>query len=92
MKKSLSFNKNIEIFRWGPIPGKYFYVCEFEEAVLKECVRKYKCEAWPKAILIFNKERFVWLNDLLEIQSVGKRVFVKFMLPEKKRSNLRKRC
>jgi len=90
MKYPLIFREKTELLKWGPIPGKYFYVCEFEDAVFKECVRKYKCEVWPKAVLIFNKERFVWLNDLLEIQSVGKRVFVKFMLPEKKRSNLRK--
>jgi len=90
MKYPSIFKEKIELLKWGPIPGKYFYVSEFEDAVFKECVKKYKCEAWPKAILIFNKERFVWLNDLSEIQSVGKRVFVKFMLPEKKRSSLKK--
>lgn len=90
MKHPSIFKEKAELLRWGPIPGKYFYVSEFEEAVFKECVRKYKCESWPKALLIFNKERFVWVNDLSEIQSVGKRTFVKFMLPEKKRKALKK--
>ena len=90
MKYPLIFKEKAELLKWGPIPGKYFYVSEFEKAVFKECVRKYKCEPWPKALLIFNKERFVWINNLSEIQSVGKRVFIRFMLPEKKRSNLRK--
>jgi phosphoenolpyruvate synthase/pyruvate phosphate dikinase len=90
MKYPLIFKKNAELFKWGPIPGKYFYVSEFEEAVFKESVRKYKCESWPKALLIFNKGKFVWINDLSEIQSVGKRVFIKFILPEKRRRILKR--
>ena len=90
MKYPLIFKKDRELLKWGPIPGKYFYVSEFEEAVFKECVRKYKCESWPKALLMFNKEKFIWINDLLEMQSVGKRVFVKFMLSEAKRKTLKK--
>src|SRR4030042_1632435 len=90
MKHPLIFKKNAELLKWGPIPGKYFYVYEFEEAVFRECVRKYKCESWPKALLMFNREKFIWINDLSEMQSIGKRIFVKFVLPEGKRRTLRK--
>lgn len=53
MKNPLLFNKNAEIFRWGPIPGRYFYVSEFEDAIFKEYSRLYKGARWPNTLFLF---------------------------------------
>ena len=90
MKKPLFFNKNIEIFRWGPIPGRYFYVSEFEDAVFSEYVKLYKGKRWPKTLLLFKGKQMVWINDFSSMRAIGKHVFIKYMLPINKRKSLKK--
>ena len=83
------FKENTEIFRWGPIPGRYFYVSEFEDSVLNEYPKIYKGKKWPKTLLIFKDKKMVWSNEFPALRRIGESVFKKFMVPKTKRNDLK---
>ena len=89
MENFLPFLKTAKIFRWGPIPGKYFYVSELEDAVFKDYSNIYSGERWPNTLFLFKEKRMVWVNDLEELEKSGKDVFVRYMLNQRARGKLK---
>jgi len=83
----LPFDPNGEIFRWGPVPGKFFYNSFFTEVHFKHFRKKYK-ENWSETFWLFKNGRMLWLNDSNQIQKAGQRVFLRYLLPAAKRSKI----
>lgn len=90
MKENLFFQKDAEIFRWGPIPGRYYYVSEFEEAIFKKGLNAYKEFRWPNTLFMFKDNRMIWINDFNALREVGKKIFLEYMFPLKTRKDLKK--
>jgi phosphohistidine swiveling domain-containing protein len=86
----LPLNSKVEICRWGPIPGRFFYPSDFVDAIFFEFPKKYPGYAWPKTLFLFKGDRMVWLNEYPELRRAGKKNFIKYILPEKNRYKLRK--
>lgn len=86
MGKILPFNKNAEIFRWGPIPGRYFYAAGdvFESFFIK----KYKGFAWPDSFYLFRNGKTVWLTEFPKMWGRGREIFIKQILDRDKRKEI----
>lgn len=84
-----SFSKSAEVFRWGPIPGKFFYISDFWEVIFVKYPKKHPNYCWPKTMALFNGGRMLWLNDFDKLREMGGKVFVKFILPMAKRKKLK---
>jgi phosphohistidine swiveling domain-containing protein len=87
MKKP--FSKSAEIFRWSPIPGKFFYISDFWNIIFMEYPRKYSNYCWPKTLIVFKEGKIVWINDFHELRRIGGKAFIKFMVPEVSRKRLK---
>ena len=89
MKQFQAFQGNAEIFKWGPIPGRYFYVSEFEDAIFKEYQNFYQGERWPNTLILFREKIMVWANDANGLKRAGREVFLQNMVKESVRTKLR---
>jgi len=87
MEGKLPLNPRVELFRWGPIPGRYYFTSDFE-GYYKVFPKKYPGESWPKAIAIFEKGEMLWINEFPELRKHGRSVFLKFMLSIKTRKKV----
>lgn len=67
--------KSTDIFRWGPIRGYYFYISDYVAACYEYLHKRYDDEYFPETLLLFNERHMVWLSDLKQFVSEGKRVF-----------------
>lgn len=85
----LPFDPKGDIFRWGPIPGKFLYVSTFTEVHYRYFRAKYG-NSWPETFYLFKDGRMFWINDQEAIESVGRQVFLKFLLPKNKRNKIYK--
>jgi len=90
IKQSLPFRKDVEIFRWGPIPGRYFYISEVSEVFYKAYPEIYKGPRWPSGLLLFKDNKMVWINDLDELRQAGKEVFLRYMVKRSVRDRIKK--
>lgn len=88
IQSSKYFSPNAEIFRWGPIPGRYFYISDFIAPIFHQFVEKYNCTPWPETLALFQNGRMVWLNGNKEIVESGKEIFNQLVLPAESRGNL----
>src|SRR3989338_2132248 len=61
----LDFSKDSEIFRWGPIPGKYFYAAG--DIIDSFFIKKYKGYTWPDSFYLFRDGRMVWLTEFKKV-------------------------
>ena len=89
MKQFLPFKRGAELFRWGPTPGRYFYVSEFEDAIFKEYQTFYKGDRWPNTVFLFKDKKMVWVSELEELRTAGKEVFMKYMVKPAVRNKLK---
>lgn len=78
-----------EIFRWGPIPGRFYYMSEFVLVCTKFFGEKYAGERWVETLLLFRNNRMVWINQMESLQNKGKELFLKYMLRETTRKKIR---
>lgn len=88
-------NPKTELFRWGPIPGRFFFTSVFGEINYKYFCQKYLGEIWPPTLFLFKNGRMVWINEYPALRASGQRVFIKYMLPLKSRHKIYaewKRC
>ncbi|MEN9558474.1 MAG: Phosphoenolpyruvate synthase [Candidatus Parcubacteria bacterium] len=82
---SIPAGKNV--FRWGPVPGRVFFVSEF----ITECgemLEKRFGYPWPEWLMLFHEKRMVWINDFPSLQKEAVRVFQTQMLDEPFRAGL----
>lgn len=84
----LPLNPEVELFRWGPIPGKLFYGSDFIFAIFNDFPQQFGVR-WPKSLLLFNdKGQMVWINEYPELRQVGEEVFTAYMVDTEKRPQL----
>jgi len=84
------FEPGTDIFRWGPIPGRYYYIADFIEAVLKRFSSVHG-EPFPKTNLLFGDSSMVWLIRNHLFRSFCVRMFKDIALDDEKRQELNKR-
>ena len=87
----LPLNPKKEIFRWGPIPGRFFYTSFFTEVNYKYFCQKFLGLNWSRSLFLFRNRQMLWLNEYAALRSTGQKVFVKYWLPSKSRNNIYKR-
>ena len=89
MKQKLPLNSKKEIFRWGPAPGKFFYMSDFNDAIYYVYPKIFSGFAWPKGLFLLKQGRMLWMNEFAEIRKAGAKIFLAYMLPEQSRLKLR---
>lgn len=77
-----------EPMRWGPVPGKLFYVSEFSEAGFQHFPKAFPGHAWPNVVILMREGRFLWVNELEAIRRNGRKVFTDWILLSEKRESL----
>ncbi|MFA6227026.1 MAG: PEP-utilizing enzyme [Candidatus Paceibacterota bacterium] len=82
------FSDNTEMFRWGPIPARLFYVSEFDNAIFNDFPKEYEGDIWPKSLLLFKDGKILWLNDFSELREIGRKIFIKYILNKEGRKVL----
>jgi phosphohistidine swiveling domain-containing protein len=104
MNFTLPFDPNGNIFRWGPIPGKFLYTSTFVEVHYKHFRAKYG-ENWSETLWLFSAQggsarldagqasggkdgRSFWVNNTPDVEAAGKRVFIRYMLPQASRQKI----
>lgn len=85
MVTKLPLNPKTEIFRWGPIPGRFFYTSVFTEVNYKYFCQKYLGNNWSPTLFLFKNGRMIWINEYAGLRASGRPVFVKYLLPDKTR-------
>lgn len=88
MVKNPPFKSDKNIFRWGPVPGHYFYTSDFVTAIFEHFPKKFLGQAWSRTLFLYTKNRMVWLNDEHELEVAGQKVFKSYIFSEKKRQTL----
>lgn len=79
---------NKELFRWGPIPGRFFYMSEFLSTCYKRYGEKYDGHRWPETLLMFKDKQMVWINQMEVLHAKGQEIFLKYMLPKELREKI----
>lgn len=80
-------NTKVELFRWGPVPAKFFYVSDFCLAIMREFPQEFPGAYWPKTLILKKDGKFIWLNELPELESIGGEVFKKYLIDGKVKEN-----
>lgn len=83
----LPFKPTDTIFRWGPIPGKFLYTSTFVDVNFKH-FRKRWGENWSESLFLFKNNRMLWINEQNALHAAGKRVFLKYLLPQCTRTTI----
>src|SRR3989338_10824994 len=83
----LPFDPKGNIFRCGPVPGKFLYVCTFVEVHHKQFPAVYG-EQWSETLELFKDGRIFWINDATQLEAAGRKVFVRYMLPRDSREKI----
>jgi phosphoenolpyruvate synthase/pyruvate phosphate dikinase len=63
-----------DTFRWGPIPGKLFYISDYLDIAskLKTVISNYD---FPETLLVFHKGQMVWLSSIGAMTNFGAGIF-----------------
>ncbi|HAT03911.1 MAG TPA: hypothetical protein DCS29_04025 [Candidatus Magasanikbacteria bacterium] len=86
-KNNLPFDPEGNIFHWGPVPGKFLYCSVFTHVHYTYFRAKYE-ENWSETLWLFQNNRMFWINDTDDVRAAGLKVFLKYMLPKDKRSEI----
>ncbi|MDO8626016.1 MAG: PEP-utilizing enzyme [Candidatus Magasanikbacteria bacterium] len=89
MQNKTPFDSKGDIFRWGPVPGKFLYVSTFVETHYQAFRAKF-AENWSETLWMFKDGRSFWVNNTPDVVAAGQRVFVKYMLPSISREGIYK--
>lgn len=81
MNSKPPFNPAAPLFKWGPIPGRFFYTSVFVEVNYRYFCQKYLGENWAETLFLFKGGRMLWLNEYTALRASGEKVFGKYMLP-----------
>ena len=74
MTEKLPLNPNVEIFRWGPAPMRYYFDSDFE-GILTKFPLVFPDEYWPLGLFITKGPNMVWACEYPEIRKCGRSVF-----------------
>jgi phosphoenolpyruvate synthase/pyruvate phosphate dikinase len=88
--KDFPLDPNVEILKWGPTP--IYPLLRYQTCVsgFFNCFPKiYPGYSWPKALLVSNKNSFIWMHEHDELRKNGARVFLDFILSDRKRELVR---
>src|SRR3989338_11715689 len=83
----LPFDPKGNIFRWGPVPGKFLYMSTFVEVHHKRPPATYG-EQWSETLELFQDGRIFWVNETPALEVAGEKVFVRYMLPRTSREKI----
>ena len=72
-----------EIFRWGPVPFRYFYAADYLYALTTGYSCEYMDNYWPRVVAIFRDNEFVWVHNFAQLREIGGQVFQRNVLTEK---------
>ena len=91
-KEKLPLNPNTEIFRWGPVPMRIFYIADFLEGIFSNNFfrKDYPDYAWPNGLALSKNKRFVFVQEFPGLRRQGAKVFVELMLPVSVRNKIYK--
>ena len=75
------FDKNKELFIWGPVPMRMFYASGMNRAIYEGKVfEKYPDYEWPAPLVLYKEGKCCWINDFSELRAVGKKTFLEGIL------------
>src|SRR3989338_9495017 len=84
-------NPNTEIFKWGPIPAKYYFLSEFLQVCSQRFGEEFSGERWPDTLVLFKENQILWINEFPALRKAGKEVFFEYMLNQKIRNQIYQR-
>ena len=79
------YEPGVPIFRWGPIPGHYFYISDFIEAITS-MHKRYDIDPFPPSNILFVDGEINWLLVESEFFAYGETLF-KTLLESKELNN-----
>lgn len=79
---------NQELFRWGPVPGRLFFMSEFNDACFTTFPKRFGSSGWIETAQLFFEDRLLWVNEARAIEEMGKRMFLTHVLPRENRQKL----
>ncbi len=77
-----------EIFKWGPIPAKYYFVSEFLSVCSQTFGKEFSGERWPDTLVLFKSGKILWINEFPALRQAGKVAFFKYMFNQKTRDDI----
>ncbi len=80
-------NPKHELFLWGPVPGKFFYVSIFVDINLA-FTKTFPGKQWPFTYFLMKDGKMLWINEYAALRKNGLAVFKKYMVPESKRQQI----
>jgi phosphohistidine swiveling domain-containing protein len=81
-------DKDAELFVWGPIPVRLYYVSEVFEGEFFGYNVAYPWHCWPRSLVLFQDERLVFLMERQAVNDFSRKAFEDFMLSPEKRSEV----
>ncbi len=69
------------LFRWGPMPGKIFYLSDYVDAASQ--LKKYLGTSFPGTLLLFHNVQMVWICVQKEMTESGMKIFTDYVLKNK---------
>lgn len=87
--KNLPLNPKAELFRWGPIPGRFLYCSVFTDINVKPFRKKYSGYGWPRTLFLFGGDkRMLWVDEYPALRRDCLKVFVRYLLPVRTREKI----
>ena len=84
-------NPDTEIFKWGPIPARYYFLSEFLQVCSQRFGEEFSGERWPDTLVLFKSDKILWVNEFPALRNAGKEVFFRYMLDPKTRNKIYQR-
>ncbi len=88
MKSISPIDPTKELLRWGPVPGKFFYMSEFNDACFTRFAARFPGKGVPDALLVFHEGRFLYVQELAPFRAACKTMFTEIMMNDSLRSSL----
>lgn len=88
MKNISPIDPTKELLRWGPVPGKFFYMSEFNDACFTRFAARFPGKGVPDALLVFHEGRFLYVQELAPFRTACKTMFIEIMMNDEIRSSL----
>lgn len=73
------YEPGTKIFRWGPIPGQWFYIAEYTQSLFMDLDDKYIIQDFPEANILIKDKEIVWLIAHEEFYSFCNGLFTKVL-------------
>ena len=88
MKNISPIDPTKELLRWGPVPGKFVYMSEFNDACFTRFAARFPGKGVPDALLVFHEGRFLYVQELAPFRAACKTMFTEIMMDDLIRSSL----